>query len=112
MKYYVATNKGVHAFESDGSQDFLITGSMRPMTLEEVHQHLYPAPTQAQLEAEARSWRDAELARADIELNKVQDGDGVGTVTAWRAYRSALRKWPETLDWPNSIKPIAPDYKE
>ncbi len=112
MKYYFDTTCGVRAFESDGSQDFLITGVMRPMTTEEVHQHLYPAPTQEQLEVEARVWRNAELARADIELNKVQDGDGVGTVTAWRAYRSALRNWPESLDWPNSIKPIAPDRKE
>lgn len=65
-----------------------------------------------QLANEARLWRDAELARADIELNKVQDGMGIGTVTQWRSYRVALRNWPTTDGWPESTKPAAPDYKE
>jgi hypothetical protein len=64
--------------------------------------------TSEQLQTEARAWRNAELYRADIELNKVQDGDGVGTVTAWRAYRSALRKWPESETFPET-KPSPPD---
>ena len=112
MKYYFDPSVGVRAFESDGSQDFMITGDMRPMSPEEVHQHLNPTPSAEQLADEARLWRDAELTRSDIELNKVQDGMGVGTVTQWRAYRVALRNWPTTDGWPDSTKPVAPDYKE
>lgn len=57
-----------------------------------------------------RAWRDAELNRADIELNKVQDGVGTGTVTQWREYRCALRDWPENELFPDASKrPIAPD---
>lgn len=70
-------------------------------------------PTQTSIEAATsreRAWRNAELSRADIELNKVQDGMGVGTVTAWRDYRCALRRWPESHDFPDSTKrPVAPD---
>ncbi len=57
-----------------------------------------------------RLWRNAEIQRADIELNKVQDGMGTGTVSAWREYRCSLRNWPESPDFPDSTKrPVAPD---
>ncbi len=57
-----------------------------------------------------RAWRDNELRRADIQLNKVQDGDGVGSVADWRKYRSALRRWPESKDFPvKERRPVAPD---
>jgi hypothetical protein len=57
-----------------------------------------------------RVWRNSELARADIELNKAQDGDGVSTVKAWREYRKALRAYPNTEGFPNSeLRPTAPD---
>lgn len=62
-----------------------------------------------------RKWRDAELVRADIELNKVQDSDkkAIGTVGEWRGYRKALRDWPETVGFPASnMRPTPPDYKE
>lgn len=49
-------------------------------------------------------WRNDELSRADIELNKVQDGVGTGTVAAWREYRCYLRDWPESPDFPDSTK--------
>ena len=64
-----------------------------------------------ELQRQARAWRDAELARADIELNKVQDGVGKGTVAEWRTYRINLRNWPATTEFPN-VKPVAPDAKE
>ena len=69
-------------------------------------------PTLSEIELkrlEERDWRDAELSRADIELYKVQDGDGVGTVGEWRDYRSALRDYPATSDFPMGQRPIAPD---
>ena len=56
-----------------------------------------------------RSWRNAELSRADIQLLKVQDGTtGLGTQKAWREYRVALREWPSTDSFP-AVRPVAPD---
>lgn len=48
-----------------------------------------------------REWRNNELARVDIAINKVQDGVGTGTESSWRAYRCALREWPESPEFPN-----------
>jgi hypothetical protein len=57
-----------------------------------------------------RLWRNNELARADIELNKSADGDGVGTVEAWRSYRKDLRAYPSQEFFPDKTKrPRAPD---
>lgn len=54
-------------------------------------------------------WRNAELKRADVELNKVQDGVGTGTVAGWRAYRCALRDWPAHEKFPDEdYRPVAP----
>jgi hypothetical protein len=59
----------------------------------------------------AREQRDTELARADIQLLKVEDGaKGLGTQKAWREYRNALRNWPETENFPE-VMPVAPDAK-
>ena len=52
---------------------------------------------------EERVWRNLELAKADIELNKVQDGRGTGLVSDWRDYRNALRDWPEHESFPDSV---------
>ncbi len=112
MKYYIDVNGNYLGGWDTNPPEGAIEVTHPPYDARDVWDGIHWVPSKAQLETEARVWRDEELARADIELNKVQDGDGVGTVTAWRAYRSALRKWPETLDCPNSIKPIAPDYKE
>lgn len=60
-------------------------------------------------EIRERCWRDSELARADVELNKVQDGVGSGTVSQWRTYRCALRDWPVSPKFPNEdYRPAAP----
>jgi len=59
----------------------------------------------------ARILRDAELARSDIQLLKIQDGDTkLGTQKAWRDYRNALRDWPSTDSFPE-VMPDAPDTK-
>jgi hypothetical protein len=59
----------------------------------------------------AREKRDSELARADIQLLRVQDGNTkIGTQKAWREYRNALREWPSTGNFPKVI-PVAPDAK-
>lgn len=62
-----------------------------------------------------RLWRNSELFRADIELNRVQDSDTktVGNVSEWRAYRKELRGWPEHPNFPDeNFRPKSPDYKE
>lgn len=57
-----------------------------------------------------RRWRNRELARADIELYKAQDGMGVGTPAAWQEYRCALRALPEHPQFPSAeARPVAPD---
>lgn len=62
--------------------------------------------------AQERYWRDAELRRADIELNKAQDSDpkAFASVAEWREYRKALRQLPEVVGFPDkSVRPTAPD---
>jgi hypothetical protein len=69
------------------------------------------AELNAALEKSARDLRDTELTRADIMLNRVQDGEtGIGTQKAWRAYRVSLRDWPSTESFPLDA-PVAPDVK-
>ena len=64
MKYYFDPEFGVRAFESDGSQDYLITPEMRPLTPEELEAHLNPPPTPEQvfmqMQALVQSTMDAE----------------------------------------------------
>ena len=68
------------------------------------------SPTLEDLKAIERGWRNSELSYADIELNKVQDSDpkAKGTVSDWRNYRKELRAYPDTLDFPQGIRPISP----
>lgn len=70
----------------------------------------YRIDNSAGLAYEERQWRDWELVRADRELNKVQDGMGTGTVSAWRSYRCSLRNWPADENFPEQLhRPVAPD---
>lgn len=73
MKYYLDPAVGIRAFESDGSQDFLITGAMRPLTAEELEAHLNPVPTpeelQRQINAEARQY----LLNTDWYVIRIQE---------------------------------------
>lgn len=55
MKYFFDQSIGVRAFESDGSQDFLITPEMRPLTADELDAHLNPAPTPEQVFAKMQA---------------------------------------------------------
>ena len=51
---------------------------------------------------EERVWRNSELTKTDIELYKLQDGMGAGSIEALRLYRNALRNWPENENFPDS----------
>ena len=110
MIYYKNINNEVFAYETQGERDEFGAADLVAMTPEEILAHLNPTPTAEQIASVERDWRNVELDRADIELNKVQDGMGTGTVTAWREYRCALRNWPEHESFPDSsFRPIAPD---
>ena len=61
------------------------------------------AAAKKEAENDARGWRDSELAKADIEINKL--GDEGGNSSDYRAYRIALRKWPATAQFPSGTKP-------
>ncbi len=64
MNYFLDPVVGIRAFESDGSQDFLITPEMRPLTPEELEAHLNPPPSPeqvfAQMQALVQGRMDAE----------------------------------------------------
>lgn len=59
-------------------------------------------------EEAARVWRNSELIRADIIINKIEDFEIEGDSRVWRKYRVTLRNWPATEDFP-AVKPTAPD---
>lgn len=73
MKYYFDPAVGVRAFESDGSQDFLITESMRPLTDAELEAHLNPPPSAEHVFAKMQG---AVQARMDSEA-KTRGYDGI-----------------------------------
>jgi len=63
------------------------------------------ADTLAEVANTERSWRDAELAKTDIDIYKLEDA-GLDA-TAYRAYRMALRDYPQQSDFPNGTRPTA-----
>lgn len=78
-----------------------------------------PAPTPEELAVPERRWRDTELKLTDPVVARHRDqveAMSETTLTAeqyvtLQAYRSALRDWPESREFPNSTKrPVAPDW--
>ena len=63
----------------------------------------HPVKTTEELEAGAREWRDLELQATDfiVPTTDYPNRD------AWMTYRTTLRDWPSTSDFP-STKPTAP----
>lgn len=111
MKYYKNKETGeVFAFELDGSQDHLISDQFEKFKGGALKAHLSTEPTLESRVFTEKFWRDSELMRADIELNKAQDGDGTGSVKAWREYRRSLRAYPTLEGFPDSsLRPVSPD---
>lgn len=72
---------------------------------------LEPSPNiRLRQESYERQWRDSELSRADVIVNKIEDYEIEADVRVWRQYRVALRKWPEQPGFPNpEARPKAPD---
>ena len=58
-------------------------------------------PTAEEIAADARAWRDSELSSTD----------GIPAITdhpqraAYLTYRTALRDWPSTAEFPSGVKP-------
>ena len=104
MKTYLEQEKGSLLFEGAYIPPTTSNADYR-LALEEVEAgeaviEPYVAPdTRPQ---EERQWRDAELVKTDIELYKLQDGMGAGSIEALRLYRNALRNWPENENFPDS----------
>lgn len=80
MKYYLDPTCGVRAFESDGSQDFLITEDMQPLTPEEALAYTKPEPTPEQLQEIINAESRAYLASTDWYVIRMQEtGEPVPT---------------------------------
>lgn len=98
----------IYLEQEDGSlviDGVWVGGGLYQQALEEVEQGLatiepYVAPDTRP--EEERAWRNSELAKADIELYKLQDGRGTGLASDWSDYRNALRDWPEHESFPDS----------
>lgn len=57
-----------------------------------------------------RAWRNAELKKVDIIINKIEDFQLEGESRPWRMYRGQLRDWPASEFFPNPDKrPVSPE---
>ena len=111
MIYFRNSNNDMFAYETVEDKETYGSPELVEMSAEEVDEHFNNVSAKS-AEYQERSWRDAELIRADIELNKVQDSDpkSVGSVSQWREYRKALRSYPESEGFPNKdLRPVSPD---
>jgi len=100
MKIYLEQEDGSLVIDGMWLGDRLYRQALEEVEAGEATIEPYVAPdTRPQ---EERQWRDQELAKSDIELNKVQDGRGTGLVSDWRDYRNELRDWPEHESFPDS----------
>lgn len=63
----------------------------------------HPVKTTEELEAEARVWRDGELAATDFIVPTLDYPNHA----AWLTYRQELRDWTDTEDFPDT-KPTKP----
>lgn len=79
----------------------------------------YVPPASGVLEAQARIWRDSELAASQWLVERHRDQVEAGSATtlttdqysALQVYRQALRDWPMAADFPAaSSRPAAPDW--
>lgn len=73
MKYFYDPELGIRAFESDGSQDFLITAAMRQLTADELEAHLNPTPTPEELQARSNTGARQYLLDTDWYVIRMQE---------------------------------------
>jgi hypothetical protein len=53
-----------------------------------------------------RSWRNAELASADIIINILFDENE--STELWQVYRKELREYPNSINFPDGYRPTKP----
>lgn len=77
MKHFFDPRLGVRAFEEDGSQDFLITPDMRPLSEEELNAYLNPPKTEQQVRDELKASRAlaVEKIKVTTKAGNTFDGD-------------------------------------
>lgn len=94
MKYFRNPENGeVFAYESDGSQDYLIEPSFLEMSQDEIEAHLAP---KIDFKAVEDAWREEEMLVIADQLLRIEDEDPnalQGTERDWRDYRIKLRTW-------------------
>lgn len=118
MKHYVDTTGQLFAFESDGSQDFLITPSMTAVSDSQADAIRRPQPTPEQKAQSLRLERDQLLLSTDWLVNRHREQQDAGTGTTLTEdqfqellrWRSALRRLPSTEGFPHIELPIAPAF--
>lgn len=78
-----------------------------------------PGPTQEQLIASARFWRDAQLSATDAMVLRHRDELDAGRPTTLtdeqyqqvQAYRLELRDWPSRIGFPDAgLRPVEPEW--
>lgn len=102
MKWFIDPAVGVRAFESDGSQDFLITPEMRPLTADELEAHLNPPKTSEQLREEWKASRAAsvEAIKVTTQAGNTFDGDEISQGRMARAILALNAAAPgATVNW-------------
>ena len=108
MKHFFDNKtKTVFAFEADGSQDNLITGTMSPIPESDIHLYLDANVTKEENAIRIRAQRDMRLLQCDW----TQLADIPATIKeAWIPYRQALRDIAEQPTFPDSVTwPVAPN---
>jgi len=98
MKYYKDKNNQVFAFESDGSQDHLITDDMVKMTKAQIKEHLNPKPSSEQIKANRIAELQQLLRELDIKrVRPLAEGD-TEYLKALNAQAIELRQELRTLE--------------
>jgi hypothetical protein len=90
MKYYKDSNNQVFAYESDGSQDSYIHGSLIPINEADALAITSPAPTPAQMIAAAIARINSSY---DAAIAMMTAGYPAGEISSWGKQEAEARAW-------------------
>ena len=108
MKYFKSTEGVVYAYPADGSQDHRIADTLIPIEEDEALSLANPPPTDGQLQAVERKWRDGVITSCQWLRDRHRDEQDMqlpSTLTPEQfsellAYRQGLRDWPQSELFP------------